>query len=196
MKVKSLISAKQNLAFINARSNQTANLRFLPRWRPGLLLAIGAVVAATGWGVASSLGQNAGNAAAQEWTAPSRASRKQNPVPADPATIAKGKELFTAACLPCHGPSGRGDGPSAATLERNGVKVRPGNLSDAKMWLQTDGAIFWKMSEGNTPMPAFQETFTEEQRWQVVNYVRTLAPPPAVSPQITKASTQNTNTEP
>ncbi len=37
-------------------------------------------------------------------------------------------------------------------------------------------AIFWKISEGNSPMPAFQEAFSDEQRWDIVNYVRTLAP--------------------
>ena len=105
------------------------------------------------------------------WIAPARAARKQNPTPADEKSITRGKELFTVGCLPCHGPSGRGDGPAAASLER-----KPGNLSDPKMWQQSDGAIFWKMSEGNAPMPAFQEAFSEAQRWDIVNYVRTLAP--------------------
>jgi mono/diheme cytochrome c family protein len=105
------------------------------------------------------------------WSAPARAARKENPTPADDNSRARGKELFTVGCLPCHGPSGRGDGPAAASLER-----KPGNLSDPKMWEQTDGAIFWKISEGNAPMPAFQEAFSEAQRWDIVNYVRTLAP--------------------
>jgi mono/diheme cytochrome c family protein len=78
--------------------------------------------------------------------------------------------------MPCHGPAGKGDGPAAATLERNGVRIRPGNLSDPKMWQQSDGAIFWKISEGKTPMPAWSQTLSEKQRWQIVNYVRTLAP--------------------
>jgi mono/diheme cytochrome c family protein len=60
------------------------------------------------------------------------------------------------------------------------------------MWHQSDGAIFWKMSEGNTPMPAFQETFTEEQRWQVVHYVRTLAPAVNAT-EVTKAMHQTIN---
>ncbi len=38
-------------------------------------------------------------------------------------------------------------------------------------------ALSWKISEGNSPMPSFVEAFTEEQRWQIVNYVRTLASP-------------------
>ena len=112
----------------------------------------------------------------EPWTAPARAARKENPVVADAKSLAAGKELYTAGCLPCHGAAGKGDGTAAALLERNGVPIRPGNLSDPKLWQQSDGTIFWKISEGRTPMPAFQEAFTEEQRWQIVNYVHTLAP--------------------
>src|SRR5438309_8200538 len=88
------------------------------------------------------------------WEAPARAARKPNPVPADAKSLAQGKQLYVAACLPCHGPGGKGDGPAAATLERNGVRVRPGDLSDPKCWEETDGALFWKLTEGKTPMPA------------------------------------------
>jgi len=123
----------------------------------------------------SALAENA-TAPTEVWTAPARASRKPNPVAADQKSISQGKDLFTAACFPCHGAAGKGDGPVAGTLERNGTPVRPGNLSDPKLWEQTDGALFWKISEGRSPMPSFQESLSEEQRWQIVNYVRTLAP--------------------
>ncbi|MBI3874612.1 MAG: c-type cytochrome [Verrucomicrobia bacterium] len=105
------------------------------------------------------------------WLAPARAAAKQNPITSNQGTLAQGRQLFELGCLPCHGPSGRGDGPAAPSLER-----KPGDLSAAKMWEQTDGALFWKISEGRTPMPTFQETFSEEQRWLIVNYIRTLAP--------------------
>lgn len=114
--------------------------------------------------------------AEEPWIAPARAARKPNPVAATPESLAQGKMLFGAACEPCHGPTGKGDGPAAAALER-----KPGNLSDPKLWEQTDGALFWKISEGKTPMPTFQETFNEEQRWQIVNYVRTLSPRPSAA---------------
>ena len=120
------------------------------------------------------------------WEVPARAARKANPVPADPKSIAQGKQLYVAACLACHGPAGKGDGPAAATLERNGVRVRPGNLSDPKLWEETDGALFWKLTEGKTPMPAWAETLSEEQRWLIVNYIRTLAPKPASNHLIAK----------
>ena len=130
-----------------------------------LLLAMGC------YGLVFIKAQEASKNGTNVWTAPARAARKENPTPADDKSRARGKELFTVGCLPCHGPSGRGDGPAAASLER-----KPGNLTDPKMWQQTDGAIFWKISEGNAPMPSFQEAFSDEQRWDIVNYVRTLAP--------------------
>ena len=113
------------------------------------------------------------------WVAPARAARKQNPVTADAKSLAQGKEIYLAACLPCHGSAGKGDGPAGTTLERNGVPIHPGNLSDPKRWEDTDGALFWKLTEGKTPMPAWGETLSEDQRWSVINYVRTLAPKPA-----------------
>ena len=135
---------------------------------------LGAIVLVLGSNLYIGLAQD--NGASQVWVAPSRAARKSNPITADTPSIAKGKDLYVAACFPCHGPGGKGDGPVAGTLERNGVRVRPGNLSDPKLWQQSDGAIFWKISEGRNPMPSFQEALSEEQRWEVVNYVRTLAP--------------------
>jgi mono/diheme cytochrome c family protein len=45
----------------------------------------------------------------------------------------------------------------------------------------TDGEIFWKMGEGKLPMPAFKKRLTDEQRWQLVNYLRTFAPKPPAS---------------
>ena len=108
------------------------------------------------------------------WKAPARAARKANPIPADEKSLAIGKELYGRECLSCHGSTGKGDGPRAKDLERN-----PGNLSSPKMWEQTDGELFWKITEGKRPMPSYEKTFTEEQRWHVVNYTRTLAPKPA-----------------
>ncbi len=151
------------------------NIRFLkPRFLTPLSVVLGTLTAMVGFVAlgADKLLQGPGEA----WIAPGRAARKANPLPVEANSLAQGKELFAAGCFPCHGASGKGDGPASSTLEREGKPVRPGNLSDPKLWEQSDGAIFWKISEGRTPMPAFQETFTEEQRWQIVNYVRTLAP--------------------
>jgi len=105
------------------------------------------------------------------WNAPSSAASKKNPVPSDKASIKKGKKLYKAACLPCHGATGKGNGVAAIALP-----IHPGNLTDSKrMNNQSDGAIFWKMSEGRETMPPFKAAFNESDRWHILNYVRTLA---------------------
>jgi mono/diheme cytochrome c family protein len=159
-------------------SNSTMNNTDPNKKTHRLQFVLAATLSLTAFGFSSGIAQ-AQEASKAAWTAPARAARKENPVPADAKSIEQGKSFFNMACFPCHGASGKGDGPSGSTLERNGVKIRPGNLADPKMWSQSDGAIFWKISEGNSPMPTFAQTFTEEQRWQIVDYVRTLAPRPA-----------------
>jgi len=109
---------------------------------------------------------------AKEWKVPARAAKRANPVTADEGSIAAGKTLYTAECLDCHGVTGRGDGPGARDLESI-----PPDLSHPAMWRQSDGALFWKITHGREPMPSTEE-LSEEQRWHLVNYTRTLAPRP------------------
>lgn len=154
--------------------------------QPARLALVAAAILAANLVHTTASAQDALKTTTNAWTAPARAARKENPLPANEKTIAQGRELFTAACLPCHGPAGKGDGSAAASLERNGVKIRPGNLSDPQMRHQPDGEIFWKVTEGNSPMPSFGQALTEEQRWQIVNYVRTLAPPMMAATTTTK----------
>ncbi len=119
----------------------------------------------------------------EAWKAPARAARRKNPIAADERSLAEGKSFYEKECLACHGTLGKGDGPQAKDLE-----VKPGDLTVPAMWDQSDGELFWKVTEGKKPMPAYDKTHTEDQRWSVVNYIRTLAPrvpaPPALpSPQ-------------
>src|SRR5207237_2697982 len=82
----------------------------------------------------------------------------------------------------------KGDGPKAAELGRSA-----GNLSSPVMWRQTDGALFWKLTTGKTPMPATK--LPREDRWHIVNYIRTLAitstaaSPPSPTPSQASATT-------
>jgi mono/diheme cytochrome c family protein len=122
-----------------------------------------------------SFGQGSG----EKWTAPARASAKKNPVAVNETSIALGKKIYERQCLACHGPKGKGDGPAAAHLEK-----RPGNLSSPKLWEQSDGALFWKVNEGHRPMPTFKNIMSDEERWPVINYIRTLAPKPAGADQL------------
>jgi mono/diheme cytochrome c family protein len=138
------------------------------------LLASLAVIVVTGM---LSFGQGSSD----KWTAPARASAKKNPVAANETSIALGKKIYERQCLACHGAKGKGDGPVAAHLEK-----RPGNLSNPRLWEQSDGALFWKVNEGHTPMPTFKRIMSDEERWPVINYIRTIAPKPANSDQSKK----------
>jgi mono/diheme cytochrome c family protein len=126
-----------------------------------------------------SFGQGSG----ESWMAPARASAKKNPVAVNETSIALGKKIYERQCLTCHGAQGKGDGPAALRLDR-----RPGNLSNPRLWEQSDGALFWKVNEGHRPMPTFRRIMSDEERWPVINYVRTLAPKPAVLDQPKKES--------
>lgn len=114
----------------------------------------------------------ADEAQTSDWQAPARASRKKNPVPADEKSIAVGKEVYLKQCLSCHGNGGRGDGPAAKDLN-----PKPHDLSAPAVVAQTDGALFWKITEGKKPMPSFEKLISEDERWHVINYVRTFAGP-------------------
>ncbi len=107
------------------------------------------------------------------WKAPSRAAKKKNPVAVDDKSLELGKKVYVKECMDCHGEKGKGDGKAAKDLE-----VKAGDLSNPKMWEQTDGELFWKITTGKKPMPSLEKILTEEERWSVVNYIRTLAPKP------------------
>jgi mono/diheme cytochrome c family protein len=102
------------------------------------------------------------------WKAPDSADAKKNPLSSDAATIAAGKAVYVKECQKCHGKKGKGDGPSAANLD-----IPAGNFSTAATQSQSDGALFWKISEGRKPMPSFMKKLSEEEIWQSVVYMRT-----------------------
>jgi mono/diheme cytochrome c family protein len=94
-----------------------------------------------------------------------------NPVPADDASLARGGELFHINCTACHGVGGKGDGPVAAFLQ----KKKPADLTSPAIQFLSDGAIFMVVTNGMPgTMPALNENLTVRERWDVVNFVRTL----------------------
>jgi mono/diheme cytochrome c family protein len=130
------------------------------------LLTLGAVLLL---GALEAPGQAPPKPGDEEWKAPARAAKKKNPIPADEKSIAAGKLVYVGQCLSCHGAFGKGDGPAAKDLPK-----KAGDLSSPKLEEQTDGALFWKITEGRTPMPTYEKLLKEEDRWMVVNYIRTL----------------------
>jgi mono/diheme cytochrome c family protein len=97
-----------------------------------------------------------------------------NPVAPDAQSIEAGRMLYATECLECHGALGLGDGPRAATLN-----PPPLNLT-VHVPLHGDGQLFQFISGGvpGTAMPVFGGRLTDEQIWNLVNYLRTLAAPP------------------
>lgn len=106
------------------------------------------------------------------WVAPKTADNVKNPLSADNSKIAETKTLYITNCGPCHGDKGKGDGRAAP-----GLNPKPADHTSAVVQGESDGAIFWKLSEGRSPMPGYKKIFSEDQRWQLINYIRTLAKP-------------------
>ena len=111
------------------------------------------------------------------WELPDDADKTMNPVPSSPESIAKGKELYfernKGNCVFCHGDTGAGNEANLPRLRR-----KPADLSNKeRMTAMTDGELFWKISTGIPQiMPAGENRMKEpEERWHVVNYIRTLA---------------------
>jgi mono/diheme cytochrome c family protein len=94
-----------------------------------------------------------------------------NPVPADEVSLSRGKQLYGINCAMCHGATGEGNGPLGAYFT-----VKPVNLLQGNALNGSDGAIFITISNG---IPGFMPSMvsnlpTPRERWDVVNYVRSL----------------------
>jgi mono/diheme cytochrome c family protein len=137
--------------------------------RVAALVGVAVVAAATGMAVERSFSEDAANGSG--WKAPDAEARKTNPVAADEASLALGKAAFVKSCVMCHGELGKGDGPAAGMFN-----PQPRDLRDPAIVGQSDGSMYWKLTTGKKPMPAFESLLTEKERWSVVNYLRKLAP--------------------
>ena len=95
-------------------------------------------------------------------------------------SIQHGKELFTKLeCWKCHGPEGRGDGPSASTLtDSNDEPIRPYNFSaGSRFKCGTSNHDLYKIfmtGLDGTPMPSFADVIKPDDAWDLVHYLRTL----------------------
>jgi mono/diheme cytochrome c family protein len=93
-----------------------------------------------------------------------------NPVPRTVDSIAAGAKLYQANCAACHGVDGRGGGPLSGT-----TAVRPPSLVSGHLNAHTDGDIFYWITNGlSGGMPAWVSTLSEQERWDLVNYLRSI----------------------
>src|SRR5688572_3111391 len=103
------------------------------------------------------------------WPVPDKYVKMANPVKSDAESMKTGKAVWAKHCQSCHGKSGAGDGPKAAQL-----KTEAGNFTTADFQKQTDGAIFYKTSEGRDDMPGFKKKIPDtDEIWSVIHYMRT-----------------------
>lgn len=103
------------------------------------------------------------------WPVPENYKNMKNPVVSDATSLAEGKALYATHCKSCHGAKGLGDGNKAAQL-----KTEPGDFSKPDFHAQSDGALFYKTSEGRDDMPNFKKKIPDaDERWSIVNYMRT-----------------------
>jgi putative copper export protein/mono/diheme cytochrome c family protein len=97
-------------------------------------------------------------------------------VPYNVISVANGAYFYRETCATCHGVGGYGDGPNG-----KGFKPRPADLTAKHAADHTAGDLFWWLTNGVTregvitPMPGFGASLTDEERWDMINFLRTLS---------------------
>lgn len=144
-------------------ANASPNLRMRKTLFVSLLLIILAAVAYTAYQ------EN------KPWVIPEEAKSRKNPLQPSEAALRSARNLYGENCAQCHGDAGKGDGSEALRYD-----PKPADFTDAPhMNSVTDGALFYQISQGRKPMPAFKRRMTEDQRWQLVLLIRSFALAPA-----------------
>ena len=127
-------------------------------FRKSLSVAVAAAAVVVAAGLTAAWAQG-------EWNAPASAKAMKNPVKG----VGNAKKLVETNCVTCHGASGKGDGPAAAALP----PPKPADWTSARVQKETDGELFWKITNGRGAMPPWKH-LPEKDRWAIVNYIRTL----------------------
>ena len=104
------------------------------------------------------------------WEAPASEKTRQNPVAPGAAAVTQGKQVAQLNCVACHGTGGKGDGAAAQALN-----PRPADWTSPAVQGESDGELFWKISQGRGPMPPWG-SLPANDRWAVVQFIRSLKP--------------------
>lgn len=106
-----------------------------------------------------------------DWAAPVKEKKVKNPIPNNKESRSRGQIIYMGKCAICHGFKGDGRGEMSKSLD-----TPPGAFTDRHMMKEmTDGELFWKITTGKGPMPSYQKELTKNERWDLVNYIRSLA---------------------
>jgi mono/diheme cytochrome c family protein len=108
----------------------------------------------------------------ERWEAPAAADSLYNPFLIEPLTLPQAQEVYTLYCASCHGKKGEANGPDTDKLA-----VKMLSFQDERVRNQSPGALYWKITEGRGEMPSFKGKISEEQKWQLVEYVTDLSKP-------------------
>lgn len=108
----------------------------------------------------------AGLGFAHGWRAPEEAEGKQNPVVPDEDSLWSGQMAYQNYCTVCHGESLEGKKALETGLGMDTPNLKEGLKS------HSDGDFFWKIREGRGEMPAYKDILSDEQTWQIINYIR------------------------
>jgi mono/diheme cytochrome c family protein len=103
------------------------------------------------------------------WVVPANYKTMKNPIAKSDASTSAGQTLYAKNCAACHGKTGLGDGPKAKSL-----KTPPTNFTKAEFQNQTDGEHFYKTKTGRGDMTKYEGKLSDDDIWNVVNYMRTL----------------------
>jgi len=107
---------------------------------------------------------------AKPWPVPDKAAKTPNPVKSSAESISSGKSLWQQHCSSCHGKTGLGDGSKAAQL-----KTPLSDFTKSEVQSQSDGTLFYKISEGRDEMPSYKKKIPDaDDIWSIVNFIRTL----------------------
>jgi mono/diheme cytochrome c family protein len=93
----------------------------------------------------------------------------RNPLAATPEHLARGRDLFLITCATCHGPDGKGDGPTA-----HRTIIPPANLTEGQPAQRTDGYLYATIRDGGIVMPAYGDAVSPLERWEIVLHLRAL----------------------
>jgi mono/diheme cytochrome c family protein len=125
-------------------------------WRPVVLALVAGLALAS-----AALAQT-------PWVAPDSEKAKKNPLPSDKKVVEQGEKVAKTNCVTCHGAKGKGDGPAAVALN-----PKPADWTSARVQSQTDGELFWKITNGRGAMPSWRH-LPDNERWALIRFIRSL----------------------
>ena len=106
---------------------------------------------------------------AHEWMAPEDAAKQINPIKSSEGSIQRGRVLYKAHCISCHGENLEG-----MSREDTGLSKATPNLKK-RLATHTEGDFFWKIEHGRDEMPTFHNDLTDNQIWDVINFISSQA---------------------